>query len=190
MRRITFVMLIILSVHLICFAQNLSSSATSLVMHRERVGNQDARGWSEAKSSKGGFAVSLPGLFNDFSVNALNPKGVNVATHIVATLKEAPVKYLASCIEPAPGVTLSSASLDEMVEKMRQVRTVTNVLSVNYQGNPGVEFRVSNETGHGILRVYVIGNKLYQLVVDYGSGTGDESGQDCETFFTSFKVLE
>lgn len=191
MRTITFTILILLSGYLLCFAQVPSLAPTDVVIHREKVGNPDARGWCEAKSSQGGFVVLLPGLFNDFSLTTSNPKGASVTVHMVATFfEDGAVQYAASCTGAAPGVKLGKASLDELLENTRMVQTVSNVLSIDYHGNPGVEFQVSSKKGNGIVRAYIIGNKLYQLVVDYGFGKASIPREDIEAFFASFKVLE
>ncbi len=188
MRKASFFIIGILFVYTFCFAQNSSSSAPGIVMHREKAGNP--QGWSEAKSSLGGFVVSLPSLFNDFSVTAPNDGGVVVTAHMVASLKDAPVKYAASCIQNPQGAALDNDGLKELVEKTRQVKTVSNERSVSYHDNPGIEFLVSDETGKGIVRAYIIGDKLYQLIVDFGSGSKDNVEENAQTFFNSFKVLQ
>jgi len=191
LKTLFFTVLILIFGYLFCFAQAPSFAPTDVVIHREKAGNLDARGWCEAKSSRGGFVVLLPGLFNDFSIIASDPKGVSVPVHVVATFfEDGAVQYAASCAESAPGVKLGKGSLDELIEKTRTIQTVSNALSINYQGYPGVEFQVSSKKGNGIVRAYVIGNKLYQLVVDFGFGKAKIPKEDMQTFFASFKVLE
>lgn len=52
-------------------------------MHRVGAGTDDGTGWFFAKSTLGGFSVSLPGAFNDYTVRVQDANIGLVVTNIV-----------------------------------------------------------------------------------------------------------
>src|SRR5687768_14808922 len=94
-----------------------TSAAASLVMHRKMAGEAGADGWYPARSTKGGFAVSLPAQFNDFTMTASKlDNGYTAEVDVVGTQIQDVGKFSASCfryIGKAPG-------RDEIIAPFRQ----------------------------------------------------------------------
>ena len=75
------------------FAQALPPGMT---MHRVQAGEADASGWMVAASTRGGFSVSLPLKFNDFTVAESDPKAAVLHTHVVGSRSQEGIKFSAS----------------------------------------------------------------------------------------------
>lgn len=88
-------------------ASACTSAEASLVMHRKLAGEADAGGWYPARSTQGGFAVSLPAQFNDFTVPASRlENGYQAEIDVVGTQIKDVGKFSASCfryVGKAPG---------------------------------------------------------------------------------------
>lgn len=84
-----------------------TSAEASLVMHHKLAGEADASGWYLARSTKGGFVVSLPAQFNDFTVTASKlDNGYTAEIDVVGTQIKDVGKFSASCfryVGKAPG---------------------------------------------------------------------------------------
>lgn len=154
-----------------------TSAEASPVMHRKLAGEADASGWYPARSTKGGFAVSLPAQFNDFTVTASRlDNGYEAEIDVVGTQIKDVGKFSASCfryVGKAPGK-------DEIVAP--------------FAGKGGTAFKdahgegVQLRTDAGYTKVYAIPGRSCLLIVEvYDAEVVTDAV--VEQFFSSFEIV-
>jgi hypothetical protein len=139
--------------------------------------------WITYRSPEHGYTVSLPhqpqlatGSAVSMVICDLGPSGsYRVATNDITAVGRNPEKFLDEAVRR--GTTALSGQLVSAKE-------------VELDGNPGREFAFTGtrngETFKASGRVYVVGNKMYQLLFFHPRGQGSDT--DTQKFFSSFKL--
>jgi hypothetical protein len=153
-----------------------TSAEASLAMHRKLAGEAGADGWYLAKSTKGGFSVSLPAQFNDFTVTASKlDNGYEAEIDVVGTQIQDVGKFSASCfryVGKAPG-------------KDRIIAPFSGQGSTPFKDAYGEGVQLRTEAGH--TKVYAIPGRSCLLVVEvYDAAVVTDAV--VEQFFSSFEI--
>ncbi|BDG01348.1 hypothetical protein [Anaeromyxobacter oryzae] len=163
-------------------ARAKAPAAQGLEMHRQGAGEPDASGWSDARSTHGGFSVSVPGKFNDFSVHDRAADGTALVAHVVGTRTQDGVKFTALTLVRADRRVAGDA-LETIARKMDGKRK-----DVKYRGMAGVEVALSSPQSAGVMRVLRGKDRIYQLIVEYPNAVAASMPENVRRFMESLRV--
>lgn len=153
-----------------------TSAEASLVMHRKLAGEADTTGWYPARSTNGGFSVSLPAQFNDFTVPASKlTNGYEAEIDVVGTQIKDVGKFSASCfryVGKAPGK-------DEIIKPF------AGKGSTPFKDAYGEGVQLRSKDGY--TKVYAIPGRSCLLIVEvYDAEVVTDAV--VEQFFSSFEI--
>jgi len=165
--------------------------AVVTTVHRGGAGDLDGSGWCRAASTGGGFAVSVPTLFNDATLSGTAADGVAVKIFVVGTRDDRNVCFLALRWWRADGRFEDdpvAAAASRLGAKGLQVESE---VPVTQGGLRGTEVRAAGPSSLGLMRVYRAAGGLYQLIAEGPKAVGWE-GLDAEgrRFMDSFSILD
>jgi hypothetical protein len=163
---------------------------TNMVMHRLGAGDLDESGWCHATSTGGGFSVSLPNVFNDFSMTAKAEDGVEVKTFVLATRDERLVKFTVLAMSRPDG-KFKGDPLQGLVEKFEEQGDLKEKRAISLGKMSGIELKVANRSASAVFRLYKDTKTLYQLIVEAPSSIKpNEIEDDVKRFMDSFTVAD
>lgn len=140
-----------------------------MTMHRMLAGNPDSTGWTDARSTRGGFSVRMPLKFNDFTmrmpdreahlammfgVGAKSSEGVKIAAQRFVYRKKDAAAHFFSRVQGGTGFKTKPK----------------NVKAHNFQGRPAVDLELANEGATGYLRYVLMDDSLIYLIVEVPNG--------------------
>ena len=154
----------------------------------------DQPDWVEFSSAEGGFTVSMPGRPDKESV-PVNTPGEKTSMYFFSHATPEGLAYVASYADMK--LDLGTASKVTMfLDGVRQGQLQTNKASkliseqaITFEGHPGREFLIETPTGISMSRVYLIGNRVYQLFFVKPSGYQDTEKRG-QRFLDSFKLTK
>lgn len=149
--------------------------------HRVRAGKPDPSGWCQARSTKGGFAIALPGKFDDFTVSGKGQDGVvQHAYNLVATTDE--VKVVAMALEKADGRVPPDA-LRKFAEGLGGEQH-----PVQHAGLEGVEARTAEGGGVALHRFLVGKHRSFAVTVIVRASVPEKLEPVAHRVFDSLKI--
>jgi hypothetical protein len=155
-------------------------------IHRLGAGELDESGWCHAASTNGGFSVSLPNVFNDFTMTARAEDGVAIKTFAVGTRDERLVKFTALGISRPDG-KFKGDPLDSFAEQFVTQSELKEKRLITLGELKGVELKVANRVSSAVFRLYQAPTTLYQLIVESPSSIPlEEIDGDVKRFMDSF----
>jgi hypothetical protein len=159
-----------------------------MVMHRLGAGDPDASGWYLATSTEGGFSVSLPKVFNDFTMTSKAVDGVEIKIHAVGTLDARGVKFSAMVVRRADG-KFKDDPLEGQAAGFEKQGSLKQKRAVALGAMKGIELRVANDSSTAVIRLYTAPTMLYQLIVEAPASLGPEEVEaDEKRFLESLDV--
>jgi hypothetical protein len=144
--------------------------------------------WQTYTSHEGGYSVSLPGRpQEDFR-------------RVPGQFKSVLVRYVAAQAPDGSGVygvgyTDLPAAVSDPYAPLQRMEAIAAALKgrlvsssdVTVDGHPGREYQVQRDRAVTTLRAFVVGRRLYQLMVT--SSTGDNGDGQRGRFMASFRLL-
>ncbi|MDB5387062.1 MAG: hypothetical protein JWM11_2708 [Planctomycetaceae bacterium] len=158
--------------------------------HRVGAGELDESGWCHAASTTGGFSVSLPNVFNDFTMTPKAEDGVEIKISVVGTLNKNQVKFSAVGTSRPDGKFKVDPlkALPDQFEKRGELKE-KHVISLGRM--EGIEFRYTGGSSSGVIRLYKAPTMLYQLIVEAPNSIKPADIEaDAKRFLDSFAVEE
>ena len=151
-----------------------AASQPSLVMHRQLAGEAGEDGWYLARSTRGGFSVSLPAQFNDFSIPASRQDNGHLAElDVVGTKIQDVGKFTATCIR----------YLDRAPDRKAMLAPFERMGGTVFKDAHGEGVRVRSPEGE--TKVYALPGRACLLVVEvYDDAV--VTADVIERFFASF----
>jgi hypothetical protein len=159
-----------------------------VILHRVQAGEPDKTGWCLAQSTGGGFSVSLPGRFNDFSQNIKAEEGVTISSHTVGMTTLLGVKFTAMVMSRSDG-KFKTNSVEDLADGFKKEGNQVEKRSVKIAGYAGIEFSVKGKDSSAIFRVFKTRTSVYQMIVEYPPFL-KEQAVDAKRFFESFTLAE
>jgi hypothetical protein len=164
------------------------AAGIDMAMHRLGAGDLDESGWCRATSTGGGFSVSLPNVFNDFTITAKAEDGVQIKIFVVGTRDERLVKFTASGFSRPDG-KFKGNPLEDMAEKFEKQGDLVEKRLISLGKMKGIDVRVANRSSSAVFRLYKAPTTLYQLIVEAPSSINPgEIDGDVKRFLDSFTV--
>lgn len=165
-----------------------SAPGVSKEIHRSGAGTLDESGWCHATSTGGGFSVSVPNLFNDFTVTTKAEDGVEIKLFVLGTRDERMVKFVALGIHRSDG-SFQGDPLEGFAEQFEKQGDLRDKRPIALGDIPGIELRVANRSSSAVFRLYKGPTTLYQLIVEAPSTTKPQDiEEDGKRFMDSFAV--
>jgi acetyl esterase/lipase len=152
--------------------------------------------WKEFTHEKGRFAVLLPGPAQEQVTESQTAVGPMTYTINVVELKDQGKKFAVVFADYPPGANYGDEELAHKVisaviagnirSRKGEVRNKSRIKLGNHYGQEGlIDF--PDGQGQRLLRVYLVGNRLYQLASDWSGGA---ASADAEKFLNSFRLTE
>jgi hypothetical protein len=153
----------------------LCAFATSLQgqEHRTGAGSLDAEGWTDAVSTKGGFAVKLPCLYGDMTSNGQNAEGVNTVVNTLTCTRKDGAVFIASRVSYPKDEKVAEKSFKSMVATNR--KSGATVKPLKHQGLKAVDLFSSAAATCAYTRVVRLRQDNLVLGIE-------AKGTKCETF--------
>jgi hypothetical protein len=159
-----------------------------MTVHRVGAGELDESGWCLARSTGGGFSVSLPNVFNDFAITAKAEDGVEITTFVVATRNERLVKFTAVAMSRPDG-KFKRDPLQGLVDQFEKQGTLKSKRSISMGEMKGVEIRVASHSSSSAVRAYKAPTVIYNLIVESPASINlEEIDGDVNRFLDSLAV--
>lgn len=152
-------------------------------------------GWKEYVSREGEYSIRIPlGRENDVSQDAPLPNGgkTKVSAHTVdagptGTFQIAFNDYPAEAVMATTAERLLNDTKNGFMLTQKGAR-ILGEKKISLGAYPGLEVRIEETNGFGLLRIYIVKNRSYILVA---GGPGKRvSSDDVAKFFDSFKVMK
>jgi len=147
--------------------------------------------WKEFKSTKGQFSLTLPGTPKE-QTETINTQAGDIDLHLFL-LEKSDIAYMVGYSD-YPEDLLKVAKPQQILDGARD-GAVSNVKgellqekTATLKGHKGREIKIKTEKGIIRARLFLVGSRLYQLMVI----TGKEKAlsKNIEKSFDSFKILE
>jgi hypothetical protein len=145
-------------------------------------------GWCEAKSTGGGFAVLLPGRFDDFSQTGVSTNGTKTITYAVGMVTPRGVRYFALAMSSTDGKELSRSTLPEMAAKAAKEGTLKGQREVVWNGVRGIELYIQEVKTTLKGRGYDAQGVRYSLTAEFPSNAAPEVLAEVDKFLDSLKL--
>ncbi len=163
MPRLSF-LLVLLLVASLAGAQNLPPGMT---MHRAQAGGLDASGWTRAASTKGNYSVRVPCLFNDFTVEDLDPSSKAKQLDTVGCLRDDRKKFSVTRFQYKHPEADAMAFFEKGKKDFR--RPGQQIISSTIRGAPAFDVAVADSSRCGFIRMIHIFPENYLLVAEVAS---------------------
>ena len=143
--------------------------------------------WIRLAPENTGFAVMLPAKPEE-QVNTKENFSSRLFTLLTKDGATPRAFYLMGWGEYAPSVKLNTqaeleANRDNFIKEIPGMRLL-GTQKISLDGRPGIEFTGESNQASVVSRVYVVGNRVYQLAVMVSKGM--EEKQNMNKFFDSF----
>jgi hypothetical protein len=159
-------------------------------LHRMGAGEFDESGWCRATSTEGGFSVSLPNVFNDFTMTTKTADGVEVKVFAVGTLDARSVKFSAIGTK-SPVWKFKSNPLEEYAADFANKGVLKGKRVITQGKTKGLEMRCATPASSAFLRLFKAPDTLYQLIVEAPNSIPlSENDYEVKRFFNSFTISE
>jgi hypothetical protein len=154
-----------------------------VVMHRQGAGQPDASGWSDAHSTAGRFAVSVPGHFDDFTVKDTARDGTPETVHVIGAGAKGGVRFAAVCVVRA------DLKVDpDVLARLGKIPGARTPAAVTVGGLVGVEVQASHEGNAAVMRALRGEDRVYLLTVEFPATDAAAVLPQARRFMESFKV--
>jgi hypothetical protein len=157
-------------------------------IHRQGAGEPGPDGWYEARSTDGGFAVLLPGPFNDFTLGGPGTSRGGRAFHVVGLTTPRGVKYLALAMGSAGEPP--SSDLVGLAAAAETRGTLAGKQEIVWEGHRGIELYVKKAASSAKVRTYEAGGTRYTLIAEFPPDAEEEVMADVDKFLGSLKTVE
>jgi hypothetical protein len=160
----------------------------AMQMHRKLAGVPDESGWCYAKSTEGDFSVSLPNVFNDFTITAAAEDGAEIKTFNLGTNDKRLVRFSAVAIF-RPDAKFKGDRLEGFGEAFKKHGATVDKSNLVQAGMNGIELRVADPDGPACIRTFVSPTTQYVLTVEARTSLPlAELEPDAKRFFDSFRL--
>jgi hypothetical protein len=161
-----------------------------VVTHRTSAGERDQSGWCRAVSTDGGYSISLPNVFNDFTMTVVEEGGTTTTACVVAA--RTPERDVFSVVKFLnPPRSLRGKSYESLAEEFQQRGFTVKTRGVALDGVQGIEIQASSSRASGITRTFRTSTALYQISVEaFGPRGLEYIGDDARRFLESFAFPE
>lgn len=161
-------------------------AGVEVVTHRTAAGDPDESEWYPAVSTDGGYSVSLPNAFNDFTMTMTETGGGQTTACVVAA--RTPGRDVYSVVAFLnPPASLRGKSYEALAQEFEQRGFTVKTRGVTLDGVQGIEIQASSSRASGITRTFRTSTALYQISVEAFGPRGLESIQDdARRFLDSF----
>ncbi|HJT35935.1 MAG TPA: sulfatase [Pirellulales bacterium] len=164
------------------------AAGVKMIMHRRGAGDLGESGWYHATSTRGGFSVSLPNVFNDFTMTAKAEDGVDIETFVIGTRDERLVKFTAVAMRRSDG-KFKVDPLESIMEGSTKQGELKEKRPISLGKTKGIELRVANRSSTAVFRIYKARTTVYQLIVEAPSSLPPkEIDDDAKRFMDSFTI--
>ena len=157
-------------------------------IYRMRAGVPGRDGWCVAKSTGGGFTVSLPARFNDVTIGRPEDDGTVLRTHMVAVTMPDGARFAASASTNA-AVKLPGYAAARYVDLLARQGTAGDRRVVTMDGVEGTEIDVVEATVVSRYCVVQHGDTMYVLTFQRGvtEALSPDIEEMAKRFFESFR---
>lgn len=161
-----------------------------VVTYRRSAGDRDEVGWCQAVSTDGGYSVSLPNVFNDFTMTVVEEGGSTTTACVVAA--RTPERDVFSVVKFVnPPASLRVKSYESLAKEFEQRGFAVKTRAVTLGELHGIEIQASSSGGSGITRTFRTSDVLYQISVEAFGPRGLEFiRDDARRFLDSFTLPE
>jgi hypothetical protein len=147
------------------------------------AGGQVPAGWSEYVSNAGGYRTAFPVKPTEQTEN-VGPIKIVLA---IADMKAQGRAFITGYSDLPAGAIDPDTGLDGAIKGMAKTGTLTGSSKISLSGNPGREATIDVRGGiKQKVRVYIAGNRLYQIVATWSPAKGDATS-DVQTFLDAFR---
>lgn len=164
---------------------------------QQNIRHSDKGSDNEFVDKSGGFAVEFPSEPERMTQNVPTEVGDIEMVYYQSMSSSGEVVYMVS-YNDYPAELVKKGDPDNMLEEGKNgaLGTITNakVISskkIKYDDNPGIEFYATGDSqGYGVAvkaRMYLVGNRLYQVMILGLEGAADEDAMD--DFLDTFRLL-
>lgn len=162
----------------------------TLLIFLPAVSAQEAQPWIRLAPPGTGFAVMLPGKPEE-QANNKEQFSSRLFTLITKDGTAARAIYLAGWGEYAASVKINTpaeleANRDNFIKELPGMRLI-GTQKITLDGRPGIEFTGESDRANVISRVYVVGNRVFQLAVMVFKGMDEKA--NVNKFFDSFAFI-
>ena len=170
-------------------AESAANPGTSpLEMHRIAAGTDDGTGWYTAASTLGGFVVSLPGPFNDYTIRVDDPKiGWYVTNNVGFKLPDG----FEVMVSKMNGTEKSKApDLENLLAILKSKSMGKDIVASNkttIDGLPAMDVTVKGPDHSGYLAYLVEGKSLYSVAVDCPVAMAETCSEIRDKMLATFK---
>jgi hypothetical protein len=150
--------------------------------------------WQSYTSSDGSFEVLLPSTPQTMT-QSMPLESWSLDLHVLIA-QDATEEYMVVYSDYPDGFIERLSNRDALLEGVQQgfvqgmEATVLSDRALSLERYPGREIRYSTERGvTGIARFYLVGKRLYQVVVRNGEGGSQNLTQSAQQFLDSFELI-
>jgi Protein of unknown function (DUF1570) len=150
-------------------------------------GNGVPKGWVEFTSNAGGYRSVFP----DQPIEHVEDTGAIKLNMAVAEVKAQSRAFVVmySDLPANLNANLADKALDGGIDALGKLGTVKTTSKISLGPNPGREAVIDMAGGKMLkVRIYMVGNRLYQLHAQWDSQKGDASA-DIDAFMNAFKLV-
>ena len=163
----------------------VGAAPEGLTVHRQAAGEPGPDGWYEARSTRGGFAVRLPGPFNDFTRQGQDG---GRAVHAVGLTTPRGVRYLALAMSSAGEPPTSG--LGGLAAAAERDGTLAGRREVVWEGRRGTELYLKRAATMAKVRTYEAGGMRYTLIAEFPPDAEPDVLPDVDKFLGSLRSVE
>lgn len=154
-----------------------------LEMHRVGVSADDGSGWHAATSTKGGFSISVPIPFNDFTTHDAR---TGEASHAIGGKSSEGIKFVAVEV-PVTAKTPDLGTIPKSFSSSR-ANKVSDVSRHTKDGADTISFSVDGPASGAHFRYLKVGGALYTLSIEFPNAYREAAATMKDKFFGSFKL--
>jgi Ribonuclease G/E len=150
--------------------------------------------WKKFTATQGKYTILMPGTPETFSVSNTTPQGRDYTAWVTASMDRADpgTTYLVQYIFiPSPiDENRKQKAISDTVQYMLKSRYNHAISSSKFSlnGHPGGEIRFRHQNMTGRMRLFVVDNRIYALIVESNRGT-TITEKKMTHFLQSFKLL-
>ena len=171
---------------------------TTLTGCSHREPNARLGEWTDFSDSQGKFSVAMPGVPEREEYDMPIASGTMKFTGNFVDLPEQAKFFMVSFVDYPPEIPHDDeASAHEVIDRYvaggarKKKLAIRQKSKISLENHPGQEY-LFDEPEHGdksLWRVYLVGDRLYQLVANWDPKDA-ESSADAEKFLNSFKLTD
>jgi len=153
-------------------------------LYQSRAGALDASGWTEARSTAGGFSVRLPCLYEDYGTNGPTDKADR--GFFLRCDRQDGFRFGIIKAEVA-NPTVARQRFKEMAEMTASIDGPGK--SVIFRGMEGFDFVANGNSACGGARLLLSGRSVFFMLVEHSGEKCMTSDSDIRFFFDSLTVV-